>query len=78
MNQLEETTMSEERFAIASFDHPKNIRIGQGRILWAASATCTGGLHHPEGWVLPGGGRTINPVAAHAAALAIDEMSRGA
>jgi hypothetical protein len=78
MNQLEETTMSEERFAIASFDHPKNIRIGNGRILWAKACTCTAGIHHPEGWILPGGERTQDSARAHAAALTIDELSGAA
>lgn len=77
MNQLEETTMLEER-AIGSFDHKNNITVGKGRVLWGKSATCTSGLHHPEGYVLPGGVRTLDRARAHAVASAIDELSRSA
>lgn len=76
MNQLEET-MEHEGWAPASFDHPKNIRVGNGRVLWAAAKTCTAGIHHPEGWVLPGGVRTRDEQRAKAAAAAINELSGG-
>lgn len=77
MNQHEETTMHEEGRTPASFHHPKNISVGRGRILWAASATCISGIHHPEGWVLPGGARTNSSEVAHQVTLEIDLMSRG-
>ncbi|CAN7327371.1 hypothetical protein LJR084_001901 [Variovorax sp. LjRoot84] len=70
--------MQEERFAFASFDHPRNIKVGNGRVLWAKEATDTSGIHHQEGWVLPGGVRTRDSDAAHATAVSIDELSRGA
>jgi hypothetical protein len=59
----------------ATFNHPKNITVGRGRIIWARGATDTSGNPHLEGWVLPGGARTRNEVVARAAASAIDAMS---
>lgn len=76
MNQLEEITMEHEGWTPASFDHPKNIEIGKGRVIWAEGKTCAAGIHHPEGWVLPGGLRTRDSDVAHAAAATINELSR--
>ncbi len=56
------------------FVHPKNITVGRGRVLWADATTCTNGLTYPAGWVLPGGARTLDEVAAHTAAIALDRM----
>ncbi|MBT2326097.1 hypothetical protein J7E62_27590 [Variovorax paradoxus] len=67
--------MPEETWAFASFDHPNNIRVGLGRVLWAKEATDTSGIHHPEGWVLPGGVRTRDGETAHAVASAIDAFT---
>lgn len=67
--------MQEEGFAFASFHHPKNIRVGRARILWAPSVISTSGLHHPEGWVLPGGARTRDEARARAAAVTVDALS---
>jgi len=56
------------------FDHPKNITVGNGRVLWADVTTDTSGLIHEAGWVLPGGIRTTNLATAHAAAMALHTM----
>lgn len=60
--------------ALAVFQHPKNITVGRGRVLWADATTCTNGLTYPAGWVLPGGLRTLDEVVAHTAAIALDRM----
>lgn len=78
MNQHEGIIMEREGWVPASFDHPKNIKVGKGRVLWAAAAKGTSGIHHPEGWVLPGGIRTRDEVQASAVAAAIDYLSQAA
>jgi hypothetical protein len=60
----------------AVFIHKNNITVGNGRVLWAKAAAGTSGIPHPEGWVLPGGARTQDRDVAHAAAAALDELSR--
>ncbi|OUM00566.1 hypothetical protein [Variovorax sp. JS1663] len=62
------------------FKHQKNIILvgTKGRILWAKACTCTAGIHHPEGYVLPGGERTQNRARAEFAASTIDYLSQGA
>lgn len=60
------------------FVHPKNITVGKGRVLWAGGTTDASGVAHAPGWVLPGGIRTLDEVAAHAAALALNTMLAGA
>jgi hypothetical protein len=67
--------MFDDTIAPAVFDHPNNITIGTGRILWAKACTDTCGNAHAEGWVLPGGRRTQNEVDARATALKLDQMS---
>ena len=67
--------MAHEGWVPASFDHPKNISVGSSRIIWAEAATCTSGIHHPEGWALPGGVRTRDEEKAKAAAAAIDAIT---
>ena len=61
----------------ALFSHPKNIQIGEGRILWAPATTDTSGRVHPEGWILPGGHRTQDSFRAHEAASQIHAWARG-
>ena len=70
--------MEHEGWAPASFHHPKNITVGNGRVLWAKASTGTNGIHQPEGWILPGGERTRDEQRAHAAAQAIHELSGAA
>lgn len=53
------------------FNHPKNITIGVGRIIWAGKC----GLIE-EGWVLPGGRRTTDFDEALAMAFTIDAFFR--
>lgn len=53
------------------FNHPKNITIGVGRIIWASKY----GLIE-EGWALPGGRRTTDFDEAWAMAFTIDVLSR--
>ena len=54
------------------FDHPDNITLGKGRVIWAPSC----GPFIPEGWVLPGGLRTTDIAGASAMAQLIDQLSR--
>lgn len=56
------------------FAHAKNITVGKGRVLWAPATTDTSGLEHEAGWVLPGGIRTQDLVAAHAAAMSLHDL----
>jgi hypothetical protein len=58
--------------ALGSLDHPNNIKIGKGRVIWANATTDTSGIRHAAGWVLPGGARTDSSVVAHAVAMNID------
>lgn len=67
--------MFDDTNAAAVFDHPNNITVGQGRIIWGPSCCGTDGFPHPEGWVLPGGRRTRNEEFARAVALKLDQMS---
>ena len=46
------------------FNHPNDIRIGLGRVIWTQ-----------DGWVLPGGKRTTNLENARAVAQNIDTLS---
>lgn len=60
------------------FDHPKNIVVGLGRVLWGEHAISTTGESHQAGWVLPGGQRTQDEQHAYLAAAVLDQLSRGA
>ena len=68
--------LQDERGAIASFHHKNNITVGKGRVLWARATVDTSGTFYQEGWVLPGGRRTNDSVAAHAVAAAIHEHAK--
>lgn len=54
------------------FDHPANITNGKGRVIYATETVDAGGVHHPEGWVLPGGERTQDFHRANAVAHGIN------
>lgn len=58
---------------IASFYHPKNIKIGLGRIIWTPETYFTA-----AGWVLPGGRKTADEAEARHAAEYIDRVLRAA
>jgi hypothetical protein len=59
------------------FHNHHNIRVGRGRILFAATPTTdSSGRYHPPGWVLPGGRRTQDREIALAAAHRIDQLSQ--
>jgi len=65
-----------KEMSIARFDDVRNITVGKGRVIWAP-ATVTGSKQFfPEGWVLPGGRRTLDREEAEAAARAIDAGAR--
>ena len=64
------------------FDHPNDIVIGKGRIIYAPEVLKYEGKHPPyqgqtflEGWVLPGGVRTQDRACAEEAARVIDAMA---
>ncbi len=66
---------------IFRFEHPNDILIGKGRIIYAPETFKYIGVHPEyqnhtflEGWVLPGGIRTRDRARAEAAARAIDAM----
>lgn len=58
--------------AIAVFNHPHNVQVGQGRVIFAEPCVSTGGVVHERGWVLPGGQRTTNRVIAELVASRIN------
>jgi hypothetical protein len=62
----------------ATFAHSNNIEIGRGRVLWAKATTDTSGIHHPEGWVLPGGRRVCDTFQARAAAVLLETLAGAA
>lgn len=57
------------------FQHPMNIYIGKGRVLWGEATTDMRGTYHPAGWVLPGGRRTAVRSIAELVARNIDKIS---
>jgi hypothetical protein len=58
-----------------SFDDPRDITIGVGRIVWA-KAKYRDEKRFPEGWILPGGKRTLSQDEAEFAAKQIDRGAR--
>ena len=54
------------------FNHPDNVTIGKGRIIWAPSC----GYGYPEVWCLLGGRGTTDIAEASAQAMWIDQVSR--
>ena len=52
------------------FNDPRNINVGSIRIIWAQGARPS----HPENWVLPGGGRTINYDYAYSYAVRLARL----
>jgi hypothetical protein len=63
----------QEKFGALVFQHPKNITVGTGRVLYAERGytRATGVL--PAGWVLPGGQRTDDEARARMVAANIDK-----
>ncbi len=63
----------QEKFGALVFQHPKNITVGTGRVLYAERGytRATGAL--PAGWVLPGGQRTDDEARARMVAANIDK-----
>ena len=64
------------------FTDPRDITIGEGRIIYSEAFEYRG-KHGPllghkfiEGWVLPGGERTTNRAEAESAAAAINEAAQ--
>jgi len=57
------------------FQHPMNLRDGNGRIIWGPATIDRFGVHHPAGWVLPGGKRTQNRDIALTAAFNISKKA---
>ena len=63
--------MANALYEIATFDNPKNIVIGQARIIWATKDG------YPPAWVLPGGIRTTDKHEATAYAVRLDRLLLG-
>lgn len=53
------------------FNHPRNITVGHGRIVWT-----NGGYDQSPGYALPGGGRTLDEKFAREVAGWIDAVIR--
>lgn len=61
----------------APFTDPRNITVGNARVIWAQETRTTSGGLCPDGWVLPGGLRTTNRDEAHQMAVHMDQIQRG-
>lgn len=70
--------MPTDTHAQEAYFHPKNISQGQARILYAKACVDVSGNQHPEGWALPGGGRTQSIETAQAAAMRLNSLMGGA
>ena len=57
--------------AQSPLDHPNNITVGTATIVYAPSQKTKDNTAHPQGWVLPGGKRTIDRATAVLAAVNI-------
>ena len=55
------------------FEHPKNITVGTGRVLYAERGYTRALGVLPAGWVLPGGERTTDEALARMVAANIDK-----
>jgi hypothetical protein len=64
--------MTHEYSASTLFTDPKNITVGNARVIWARATDIL-----PEGWVLPGGRRVQSFVEAHAAACRMNDVANG-
>lgn len=60
------------------FEHPLDITVGRGRVIYADATTDMAGKHHPAGWVLPGGARTDDPERAVLAAESVNKLALAA
>ena len=58
------------------FADGRNLSAGNGRILWGTATYTSRNIEYKEGWVLPGGQRTINFEVAQAYARWIDQQCR--
>lgn len=70
---LPDATIAPEK---AHFDHPHNITVGRGRVIFAEACTPVGANLCERGWVLPGGARTTNRAIAEMVAGRIDAAMR--
>jgi hypothetical protein len=64
--------MESKEKVIARFDDKRNINIGIGRIIWGPATVTESKQVFHEGWVLPGGRRTLDRQEAETAARVID------
>lgn len=60
------------------FDDPRNIHVGNARVIWAKETRPINGLPRQEGWVLPGGRRTTDRGEAREVAAQMDIAIRNA
>ena len=70
---IDTTAIEDAKGGDLVFQHPKNITVGTGRVLYAERGytRATGVL--PAGWVLPGGQRTDDEARARMVAANIDK-----
>lgn len=74
---IDTTAIEDAKDGASVFQHPKNITVGTGRVLYAERgyARATLGMVGvlPAGWVLPGGQRTDDEARARMVAANIDK-----
>lgn len=68
--------MDQPKNAYDVFNHPNNIAIGKGRVLWGPETVDMHGRLHTAGWVLPGGVRTLSRDLAETVARQIHLSSK--
>jgi hypothetical protein len=68
-------SMTDEHETI-KFKNPLNVNVGQARVIYAESTTVKGGAFVAEGWVLPGGRRTLDLKMATAFAANMNMLMR--
>lgn len=62
----------------APFFDSRNVNLGGARVIWATSTVDAAGVSHAEGWVLPGGERTVNRERVASVARLIARATRAA
>ena len=70
---IDTTAIEDAKDGALVFQHPKNITVGTGRVLYAERGYTRATSVLPAGWVLPGGQRTDDEARARMVAANIDK-----
>lgn len=69
--------MNPDTHPAGPFDDPRNLTIGDARVIYAGATVTCSGKRCLAGWVAPGGRRIGNQFEALAVASRMDAMLRG-